>query len=289
MPQQSQQLKADELFTATKLRVWLTIAGIVSVAFGALYSLGMTGSIGLGDLLMYSMKLFFPYLLIGGFRWGRDQLINTREGQRTYLINIAFVMAVFLMRAVATVPHDGSAPFDHWYNLAWLVFAWFLGTGVSRLITLGISKIPNHPNSSPSTTFMDSVSLLSMLVGTLAAGTDYMVASTGKASWDGYYIESLPDWLRFLEDLFSIKVFSIEQSSTFFGLGILVTLILIFLPELSAKMPKNLKTTLSVGSLIFGYLLASSYFAAVLSIGYLIGTMVIIMIFTLFIIGIFAS
>lgn len=290
MPQQSQQLKADELFTGSKLRVWLTRAGIVSSIVGAVYSLGMTGSIGLGDLLTYSMRFFFPYLLIGGIRWGRDQLISTREGHRTYLINVAFVMAVILMRIAATVSYNGSATFDyHWDSLAWVFLAWFLGTGVSRLITLGISKIPNNPNSSPLTTFMDSVSLLSMLVGTLAAGTDYMVASTGKASWDGYYIESLPDWLRFLEDLFSIKVFSIEQSSTFFGLGILVTLVLIFLPELSAKMPKNLKTTLSVGSLIFGYLLASSYFAAVLSIGYLIGTMIVIMIFTLFIIGIFAS
>ena len=284
------QYRPSELFNTYNLKKWLITSGIISTIFGAGYSLVTTGGISLENLVNYSIRFFFPYLLIGSVRWGRDYIIQIREGARTFLINIGFVSAVIIMRISETISNNGVTTFDfYWDTVALIFLAWFLGTGISRILTLSISKIPNYPNSDTTLTIIDTIALVSMIIGTLAAGTDYMVASTGKENWGNYYIETLPQWLKFLEDLFSIKIFSIEQSSIFFTLGILATLILIFIPELSSKLPKNLKFSLSLGGIILGYLLTSSYFAAVLSIGYVIITMVIVILFMWFVISIFAE
>ena len=123
---------------------------------------------------------------------------------------------------------------------------------------------------------MDNFSLIIMTIGTLAAGVEYMVYSTGEAFWGRGYIHSVPPWLHFIEDLFFIKLFSIENSSIFFTIATIITIILVFIPDYSSKIPRWAKLGLPIVGIILGYLLISSYLMAVLSMIYLLGILALI-------------
>lgn len=274
--QQLPQLQKYELFTFEKLRTWIIITGLVSVFFGGVYSLKLTEALSLNNLIVYSVRLFFPYLLVGGGLWIRDQLISYRVTSRAFLINITFVIAIIFMRAAILTPNGDVSPYYYWDNIPWMLFAWSLATGVNRLITLAISKIPNYPNADTRQTIMDNFSLIIMTIGTLAAGVEYMVYSTGEAFWGRGYIHSVPPWLHFIEDLFFIKLFSIENSSIFFTIATIITIILVFIPDYSSKIPRWAKLGLPIVGIILGYLLISSYLMAVLSMIYLLGILALI-------------
>ncbi|CYW13464.1 protein kinase domain-containing protein [Streptococcus suis] len=287
---QPPQLNPAELFDTSNLQSWLLTSGITSIVFGAIYCFIVTGGIGLVDLFSYSLRLFFPYVLVGGVRWARDKVITTREGERTFLLNIALSIATIITCLIAVVSSPEIASFYYYWNtLALTILTWFTGTGISRLVTLMIAKLPDSQNQCTEINTLDNIALISTIIGTLAAGTNSLIATTGKELWGSYYIESLPSWLKFLEDLFSIKVFSTGQSSSLFSLGILIALLFVFLPELRSKISKTLKLSLVITGMIFAYLSISSYFAAVLSLGYLIGIILITIMFTWFFISIFAG
>ncbi len=282
--------EAANLFDLDKLKKWSIGTFITSLVVSSVYLLSRQGAINLNNLFSETIEFYFPLFLLGGLLFARDKVIKNEGIQRGICINI--LLSIFLTIAIvyqSSINFYDISIYDIktlWRVIVIGIYMWCTGTVVSRLLMMGMSRIKNNVLAEKRITIFEIISTSILIVGLVSGFMMKLISITGTEEWEGLYYETLPSQLKFIEDILSIKLFSIDSINLLMPVLLACIFILIILPEIRERTSKSVKNILIICLGLLGFLLMSSYSQALYTSVMLIGSMMVGVIIMVIIFGI---